>query len=132
MTEKEKTLKLTDLVSPQNTYKQLLKTVEELAPDDIKRELGNNTIELLITGMVEAASIIGPDPNNEHCWFSLGFFHDVISSWSKTPVDRGMVETMSIFYVDVGYLQIDKKDNLRIINPDLANDIIGIVSRKSL
>ena len=131
MTEKEKTLKLTDLLSPQSTYKQLQEAVSALAPSDIKRDLGNNAVELLITGMAEAATIIGPDPNNEHCWFSLRFFHDIIS-WSETPVNIGTVETMSIFYVDIGYLEIDKKDNLRIINPDLANHIIKIASGQSL
>jgi len=131
--EKVKKLNLSDFIGPTSAHKQLQETVSTLAPDDVKTNLGENAVDLLIDGMAEATTIIGPhpnpNPNNEYCWFRFGFSQDLISSWwEKSPVSKDMVEIMALFYADIGYMEIDKKDNLRILNPDLANTIIKIVS----
>ena len=125
--ERVKTLQLAHFITPNSTYDQLQETVNMLTTDEIKRELGENAVELLINGMTEATTIIGPDPNNEYCWFSLEDFHDIISDRSKAPIDISTVETMAIFYADIGYMEIGEKDNLRILNPDLANIISRLV-----
>ena len=128
--EKEKTLNLADRITPNGSYAQLLEAVNLLATDEIKDALGKNAVELLVDGMGDATTIIGRDPKNEYCWFSLEFYHGVVSSWKESPISKDMLETMIIFYSDIGFMEIDARDNLRVANSTLGDNIRKIISSK--